>query len=126
MLKAPVITFSKRDPEAELPDREFARNCGYRFKSLKTRIVSTNTSIYIDTGLSVEDIHMGIWGMIVPIDNGLDAIPVTRVIDNLFRGELVIKIHNPTDKTCTINKDDYYAQIVYFPHIIVEPEFKNE
>lgn len=129
MFKAPVITFSKRDPEAELPDKNNSKNCGYRFKSLETRMIPSNSSIYLDTGLSIEEIEMGVWGMIVPVEETNDnkgAIPLTKIIDNHFRGDLIIKIINPTDSTCTINKGDYYAQIVYFPHLVVEPEFKNE
>ena len=127
MLKAPNITFSKTDTLAELPVRDSISNAGYIFKSIETKIIPDRRSILVDTGLRVEDMHKGVWAAIFSISELEDkGITVHQMIDNRFKGDLKIRLYNNTDSSYLVNKGDRIAQIVYFPLLTIEPEFKNE
>ncbi|HQB31735.1 MAG TPA: dUTP diphosphatase, partial [Erysipelotrichaceae bacterium] len=48
------------------------------------------------------------------------------VIDSDYRGEVIVSLHNDSDKYQTISKGDRIAQLVIMPYLAVEFEETEE
>jgi dUTPase len=128
MITAPKIIFSKTDEDAVLPERNSLSSCGYLLRSVESKIIPDKEYTTINTGLKVENIVKGAWGLVLPIASLEDEAGVyanTLVIDNTFRGELKIKLYNSSDKGYLLNIGDVIAQITYLPLLTIEPEFNE-
>lgn len=131
MFTTPKIIFSKNDINAVLPFRNSISDAGYILSSTESKIISDGEYVEVSTGLVVEDIVKGVWGLIVSNDeilnkNGIQA--VFKCIENNFRGELKILLYNSSDKGYYMECGDKIAKLVYFPLMTIEPELieKNE
>ena len=126
MFTTPKILFTKTDEDAYLPSRSSASDPGYHLKSIGTVIIPNGGYAVVDTGLSIADIVKGVWIMVLPLESLLEnhgVEPVTRVINNSYRGDLKIKLYNHSEEGHLINRGDAFAQFMYFPLLTIEPEF---
>lgn len=80
----------------------------------------------INTGLSVE-IPNGYFGAIfarsgLATKRGLRPANCVGVIDSDYRGEIIVALHNDTDKCEIIHAGDRIAQLVILPYLPIEFE----
>jgi dUTPase len=129
MFKSPTITFSKTTDSATLPVQLNISDPGYILKSATSGIITTGEFVEVETGLLIEDIIKGVWAMILPLEDMENKHGITiknKVINNSFRGELKISLYNTSNKGYFMEEGTSIAQIVYFPLITIQSEFKNE
>ncbi len=86
--------------------------------------VATGATVKIGTGIAVE-IPDGYFGAVfarsgLATKRGLRPANCVGVIDADYRGEVIVALHNDSDKTETICTGDRIAQLVIMPHIPVE------
>ena len=128
MLETPKIYFTKTNENAELPHRENISDPGYLFKATEDITIPSRNQIKISTNLIIEDIVRGVWGLIMPTDalnEEYEVFPLTKIINNTFRGELKICLYNASENDYTLKKGEVYARIVYMPLLTIEPELKK-
>lgn len=87
-------------------------------------IITPHETIKIGTGLAIELPH-GYFGGIfarsgLATNHGLRLANCVAVIDEDYRGEWIIPLHNDTDIPQTINPMERIAQLVVMPYLPVE------
>ncbi len=128
MFQIPKIIFTKTDETAQVPYRKSASHAGYILKTVESKIISEGESLTFDTGLKVEEMIKGVWGMILPIESlskrHIKAIPF--VLENDFKDELKITLYNESDESYYIEAETDIAKLVFMPLLTIEPEIKDE
>lgn len=97
--------------------------------TMATRIPAGQTE-KINTGICVE-IPNGYFGAIfarsgLATKRGLRPANCVGVIDSDYRGEVIVALHNDTDKCESIHVGDRIAQLVILPYLPVEFEEVDE
>ncbi len=89
-------------------------DAGYDLFSAETVTIKPHGSASVHTQVAVE-LPQGYWMEIMP-KSGLatkhDIAVHNGVIDNGYRGELIVHIYNHSDKEYTFNKNDKIAQAI--------------
>lgn len=125
MLQAPNITFSKSNPLGELPFRDSISNAGYILKSIETKILYSNSSVVIDTGLMIEENFKGVWAAVYSVPELEErGIIAHQMFDNKYTGEVKIRLYNYGESSYLVNQGSKIARIVYFPLLTIEPKLK--
>ena len=93
-------------------------------------IIAPHQTIKINTGVSIELPH-GYFGGIfarsgLATNQGLRLANCVAVIDEDYRGEWIVPLHNDTDNPQTINPMERIAQLVVIPYLPVEFEKVDE
>ena len=120
-----MITFSfkKIHPKAELPKQAHSSDVGYDLKSIETLELKPRSVTKIHTGIELAEtkyvipqpyIFMKIEGRSGLASKGI--FPVGGIIDNSYRGEVIVLLHNSTDEVFTIKQGDKCAQLVFYVH----------
>ena len=86
--------------------------------------VMPGTTEFIKTGIAME-IPAGLVGLIyarsgMACKKGLAPANKVGVIDSDYRGEIIVALHNHSDKPVTIEPKDRIAQIVLAPYIAAD------
>lgn len=86
--------------------------------------IAAGTTVKIGTGIAVE-IPDGYFGAVfarsgLATKRGLRPANCVGVIDADYRGEVIVALHNDSDKTETICAGDRIAQLVIMPYLPVE------
>ena len=84
-------------------------------------VIPPHQEVKIKTGLAIELPH-GYFGGIVARDGlatkqGLRIRQGMAIIDEDYRGEIVVSLHNDTDIPQTINPMEHVAQLIVMPYL---------
>lgn len=128
-----VINIKKLDDKAITPTQGSQYAAGLdlyaRTKYGSQRIESGKTE-KIRTGIAME-IPEGYFGAIfarsgLATKRGLRPANCVGVVDSDYRGEIIVALHNDTDKCESIHEGDRIAQIVIMPYLPVQLEEAEE
>lgn len=126
------VKLKKLSDTAVVPTRGSASAAGYDlYANIDESItLAAGETVKISTGLSME-IPEGFFGAIYPrsglaTKQGLRPANCVGVVDSDYRGEIIVAIHNDSDRWQTISKNDRIAQLVISPYLAVEFEETDE
>lgn len=86
-----------------------------------TVVIGPSKTVIIHTGIALE-IPVGLVGLIyarsgLATKRGLAPANKVGVIDSDYRGEIMVALHNHTDKAQTVESGERVAQIVITPYV---------
>ena len=123
------VKIKRLNESATLPTRGSNQAAGYDLyacidKDMAYRSIYPHETQKIGTGLAVE-IPEGYFGAIfarsgIATKRGLRPANCVGVIDSDYRGEIVVALHNDSDDTRMIKRDERIAQLVIMPYLPVE------
>jgi dUTP pyrophosphatase len=123
------LKFKRLDQFAILPTRGSIYSAGLDLYSIEKVLIEPGKRVAVRTGLAVE-IPQGYYGRVAPrsglaLKFGIDTL--AGVIDNDYRGELLILLHN-TDTTnpFTIEPGEKIAQLILEAIITPVPEWTTD
>ena len=116
------IALKKIKPNAIIPTwgSQYAAGCDLYACLDKKCYIKPGETIKIGTGLSIappQDTWLGIFARSgLATKQGLRPANCTGVIDSDYRGEIIVAVHNDSNKVREINHGDRIAQMILFPH----------
>ncbi len=120
------INIKKINNRALLPSRGSEQAAGWDLYSNNEEAVSIepHTTVMIGTGLSLA-IPDGYFGGIyarsgLATKQSLRPANCVGVVDSDYRGELIVSLHNDSDKVKIVNPCERIAQLVVMPYLSVE------
>lgn len=120
------INFAKVKENAKIPSKGSEYAAGYDLSACIDNPITIlpHTTVKIGTGLSIQPPH-GYFGAIfarsgLATKQGLRPSNCVGVCDEDYTGEYIVAIHNDTDETRIIHKDDRIAQLVFLPYVNVQ------
>ncbi len=134
------VEIKKLSEDAQLPTRGSEKAAGYDLRMSQSTTIELNKentdilmgilkikphkTVKVGTGLAAK-IPDGYFGAIyarsgLATKQGLRPANAVGVIDSDYRGELIVALHNDTDKEQTIKAGDRIAQLVVMPYLPVE------
>ena len=123
-----IVKFAKVSPNAAIPTRGSKFSAGYDLSAcIDNRvIIPPHSTVKIGTGLTIEPPE-GYWGAIfarsgLATKQGLRPANCVGVVDEDYRGEYIVALHNDTDTTQYIEPNERIAQLVFLPYLNVEFE----
>ena len=119
-----VLKVKKIVEEAKLPTRKYPTDAGMDFYSLNEVIIPPHTIQVVETGITV-DFPDNTVALVWPKSRA-DFLVGAGVIDNLYQGEILVKISNISDKELKIEKHQGLAQIIIVPVLCPLIEEVNE
>lgn len=126
------VKLKRLSDTAVVPTRGSASAAGYDlYADIDESItLAAGETVKISTGLSME-IPEGFFGAIYPrsglaTKQGLRPANCVGVVDSDYRGEIIVAIHNDSNREQTISKNDRIAQLVISPYLAVEFEETDE
>ena len=122
-----IINYKKIKNDAETPTRGSEYSAGldlYACLEGESIDIPSGATVKIGTGICAE-IPNGFFGAVfarsgIATKRGLRPANCVGVIDSDYRGELIVALHNDSNKTETIKNGDRVAQIVIMPYLPVE------
>lgn len=121
-----TINLRKLNSLAKLPMRGSNEAAGYDLYAATSYIIEVqpHTTVKVGTGLAIE-IPDGYFGAIfarsgLATKEGLRPANCVGVIDQDYRGEIIVAIHNDTEATRFINPQERIAQLVITPYLEVD------
>ena len=118
-----TVKFKKLTPNAIVPTygTEFSAGADLSSGMTEPVIINAGTTEFIKTGIAME-IPEGLVGLVyarsgMACKKGLAPANKVGVIDSDYRGEIIVALHNHSDKPVTIEPKDRIAQIVLAPYI---------
>ena len=119
------VNVKKLGSDAILPTRGSAAAAGYDlYACLEDEVrIAPHTTAKIGTGLSME-IPEGYFGGIyarsgIATKEGLRPANCVGVVDSDYRGEIIVALHNDSDKERTVTPSERIAQIIIQPFLSV-------
>ena len=120
------VSIKKLYPDAQIPTRGSAQAAGYdlyAYLSVPVTIYPHST-VKIDTGIAVA-IPDGFFGGIyarsgLATKQGLRPANATGIIDSDYRGNIIVALHNDTDKAQLVMPGERIAQLIIQPYLPVE------
>ena len=120
------VSIKKLNPNACIPTygTEFSAGADLYSGMPEAVTVMPGTTEFIKTGIAME-IPAGLVGLIyarsgMACKKGLAPANKVGVIDSDYRGEIIVALHNHSDKPVTIEPKDRIAQIVLAPYITAD------
>lgn len=122
-----VINIKKLDDKAITPTRgsEYAAGLDlYARTEYGAQRIEAGRTKKIGTGIAIE-IPEGYFGAIfarsgLATKRGLRPANCVGVIDSDYRGEIIVALHNDTEKCESVHEGDRIAQIVIMPYLDVQ------
>ena len=121
-----IVKIKKLNKNAIIPTRGSEQAAGMDlYACIDTPIIITpHQTVKIGTGLSIELPH-GYFGAIfarsgLATKQGLRPANCCGVVDEDYRGEYIVALHNDTDIPQTINSMERIAQLVVMPYLPIE------
>ncbi|NLH40016.1 MAG: dUTP diphosphatase [Elusimicrobia bacterium] len=117
------IKIKKLNPNAQIPERAYENDAGADLFSLEDVTVSPHSPAQIKTGIAVAlppKTCGFLWGKSSIESKGL--IITAGLIDEGYRGEVIVCVFNLTDKIQIVEKNQKIAQLVVMP--VYYPKFK--
>ena len=124
-----LMKIKKLNDNAILPTQGSKSAAGYDLYACKSCVIESGQTVLIHTGLAIE-IPNGFWGGIyarsgLATKQGLRPANCVGVIDNDYRGEIMVAMYNDSDFERTINCGDRIAQLIFHQQVEIVPN-KNE
>lgn len=119
------VKVKRLTPDATLPHRAYDNDAGADLFAIETTEVQPNTSAKIKTGIAIAlpgKTAGLVWGKSSVETRGL--IVTAGLIDEGYRGEVIVCMYNLTDKIQIVEKGQKIAQLVVMP--VNYPVFKEE
>lgn len=123
------VNYKKLDNKAVTPSRGSEYSAGMDLSALiqngaKAQRIPAGATVKIGTGIAME-IPEGYFGAIfarsgMATKRGLRPANCVGVIDSDYRGEIIVPLHNDTDKCETVRDGDRIAQMIIMPYLGVE------
>jgi len=118
------IRIKKLNEKAIIPTSGSPYSAGYDIYSLEDLEVEAGKTALAKTGLALE-IPEGYFGAVyarsgLASKKGLRPANCVGVIDSDYRGELIVALHNDSEKTQKVVQGDRIAQLVITPYLSVE------
>lgn len=124
------VNIKKLNSKANIPTYGSTEAAGLDLYALienetSSLFIPSSATVKINTGIAIE-IPKGYFGAIyarsgLSIKNGLRPANCVGVIDNDYRGEIIVALHNDSSEDYIINNGDRIAQIVITPYLTIEP-----
>lgn len=118
----PKLKVKKLVDDAKLPTRAYEGDAGYDLYASKEVTIQTNRVGKIPTGIAIE-IPEGYWVKFYDRSGFFTQVQVdvgAGVIDNGYRGELIVCMFNGTTQPVRINKGEAFAQFAFHELITFE------
>ena len=114
-----------QDPNL-VPIRAYVHDAGLDLKSSTKATIDPGAIIAFKTGIFAQ-IPEGYVGLLFPRSSTKVRLANTvGVIDSSYRGEIIVKLENGSDKPVTIEKYDRICQLVLVPIICPTPLYVDE
>lgn len=120
------VKIKKLSENATIPIRGSVKSAGYDLyvSTTEEKVIEPHTTRMFNTDLAIE-FPEGYFGAVFPrsgisAKRGLRLANCVAVIDEDFRGNIGIPIHNDNDEPRTIDPKERVAQIVFLPYKDVE------
>lgn len=118
------IRIKKLNEKAIVPTSGSPYSAGYDIYSLEDHEIEAGKTVLAKTGLALE-IPEGYFGAVyarsgLASKKGLRPANCVGVIDSDYRGELIVALHNDSEKTQKVVQGDRIAQLVITPYLSVE------
>ncbi|MBE5929166.1 MAG: dUTP diphosphatase [Lachnospiraceae bacterium] len=120
------IYFKKLDEKAVMPTygSEYAAGADLYACMDEAVVIEPGQTEFIHTGIAIE-LPMGTVGLVyarsgLACKKGLAPANKVGVIDCDYRGELMVALHNHSDKPITVEPKERIAQLVIMPYICGE------
>ena len=118
------IRIKKLNEKAIIPTSGSPYSAGYDIYSLEDHEIEAGKTVLAKTGLALE-IPEGYFGAVyarsgLASKKGLRPANCVGVIDSDYRGELIVALHNDSEKTQKVVQGDRIAQLVITPYLSVE------
>lgn len=118
------MNIKKLDKNAIIPTRGSACAAGYDLYSCMQCEIPAGKTEKIKTGIAIE-LPTGYFGAIyarsgLAAKKGLRPANCVGVIDEDYRGEVIVALHNDSDEPQTISCGDRIAQLIIQPYAVVE------
>lgn len=123
------INFKRLNQRAVIPAYASKNAAGLDLNALvqngaKAQKIPAGETFKFGTGIAVE-IPSGYFGAIfarsgIATKHGLRPANCVGVIDSDYRGEIIVPLHNDSDKSKTIRDGDRIAQMVIMPYLSAE------
>jgi len=110
------IQVKKIHPDAILPERAHANDAGADLFSIEEIIIAPHSSAKVKTGITIalpENTAGFVWGKSSIETKGMKIM--AGVIDEGYRGEIIVCIFNLTNETQTLTKGGKIAQLIVKP-----------
>ena len=126
-----IVRIKKLNEEATVPTYGTEFSAGADLYNLNEAVeIAPHTTVLIHTGLSVE-IPEGYAGLIyarsgLATKRGLAPANKVGVIDSDYRGEVMVALHNHSDKSATVDAQERVAQLVITPFLKVDYQISEE
>lgn len=124
-----TIKFKRLDEEAQIPIRgsEYSAGldlCAVLKNGARAQRIPAGKTVKIGTGIAME-IPEGYFGAVfarsgMATNRGLRPSNCVGVIDSDYRGEIIVALHNDSEKCETIHHGDRIAQLVIVPYLPVQ------
>lgn len=118
-----IIKIKKINDKAIIPTKnsKYAASYDLYACTMALTVIPPHQEVKIKTGLAIELPH-GYFGGIVARDGlatkqGLRIRQGMAIIDEDYRGEIVVSLHNDTDIPQTINPMEHVAQLIVMPYL---------
>ena len=118
-----IIKIKKINDKAIIPTKnsKYAASYDLYACTMALTVIPSHQEVKIKTGLAIELPH-GYFGGIVARDGlatkqGLRIRQGMAIIDEDYRGEIVVSLHNDTDIPQTINPMEHVAQLIVMPYL---------
>ena len=113
-------------PEAKLPTQGSAEAAGYDLYASKPCVIESGQCVLVHTGIAIE-IPKGFWGGIYARSGfaskkGLRPANCTGVIDNDYRGEIMVALYNDSGLDQEIEAGDRIAQLIFHEQYALVPD----
>ncbi len=125
------LRIKKLDEKAIIPTYGTEYSAGADLYNLDEAVtIQAGETVLIHTGISLE-IPEGFGGFIyarsgLASKRGLAPANKVGVIDADYRGEIMVALHNHSDKAATVDAHERVAQLVIAPFLKVEYELSEE
>lgn len=115
-------------PGAILPTRGHDTDAGLDLYARDFEIIHPGEGAFFDTGVCIE-LPPGTYGKIesrsgLNVKHGI--VSCGGVIDESYRGSIVVKLYNLSDKPYKVYRNDRIAQLIIQPYVYVDLEEVDE
>jgi dUTP pyrophosphatase len=127
------VLFLKTHPDAVLPTRKHNHpangDSGYDVTAIEDKVIPKRGASIVEVGLKLAYLPPNLWIRVesrsgLQFKHGIMAFP--GIIDNMYRGDMGIRLLNFSDIDYEVKKGDRIAQFVLYPLAIVSTGWADE
>lgn len=125
------MRFKRLTDNAKIPTRATDGSAGYDLYGNNTYTIEIlpHTTVMIPTGLAME-IPVGLFGAIfarsgLATKRGLRPANCVAVIDEDYRGDIIIPLHNDSDEPRYVDPGERIAQLVFLPYYLADVDWEE-